>query len=216
MLGNDPYDHLFKLLLIGDSGVGKSSILLQFTDGTFAADQNATCGVDFKVKMLQQGGKTIKATIWDTAGQERFRTLTSSYYRGAQGIILTYDVTRRDTFEHVNQWLEEVGKYTPGGTKDVILVLVGNKVDLEEQRRVSTREGEAWARQRGMLFIETSAKTKLGVKQVFQELVQKILDSPTLLEGTAASGGASRPGGMSSSNQGADLTQAEEEGNGCC
>lgn len=198
------------------------SILLQFTDNTFTPDQNATCGVDFKVKMLQQGGRTIKATIWDTAGQERFRTLTSSYYRGAQGIILTYDVTRRDTFEHINQWLEEVGKYTPGGTKDVILVLVGNKIDLEEQRRVSTREGEAWARQRGMLFIETSAKTKLGVKQVFQELVQKILDSPALLEGTEATGGASKAGGSSlhyrggQHQQAADLTQEAEEEGGCC
>jgi len=208
MLGNEPYDHLFKLLLVGDSAVGKSSILLRFTDGTFDEEQNATCGVDFKVKMLKQAGKTIKATIWDTAGQERFRTLTSSYYRGAQGIVLTYDVTRRETFYHINTWLEEVEKYTPGGTKDVILVLVGNKVDLESERQVSTKEGEAWARQRGMLFIETSAKTKLGIQEVFQELVQKILETPALMYNTISPKGKK--------DVSADLSQAQDDSQGCC
>mmetsp|Transcript_37167 Transcript_37167/g.60569 ORF Transcript_37167/g.60569 Transcript_37167/m.60569 type:complete len:161 (-) Transcript_37167:36-518(-) len=160
--------------------------------------------------MLEQSGQRIKVTIWDTAGQERFRTLTSSYYRGAQGIVLTYDVTRRETFEHMNQWLEEVKQYTPGAGKDVILVLVGNKVDLDEKRQVSRKEGEAWARQRGMLFIETSAKTKLGIQQVFQELIQKILDSPALLHNTVSTG-ARRDSGR------ADLTQAADDGEqGCC
>ena len=97
--GGADYDHLFKLLLIGDTGVGKSSILLRFTDGTFDENQQSTIGVDFKTKHMEVAGKKIKLTIWDTAGQERFRTLTSSYYRGAQGIALVYDVSRRDTFE---------------------------------------------------------------------------------------------------------------------
>lgn len=215
MLGAEPYDHLFKLLLIGDAGVGKSSLLLRFTDDAFSEQQNPTIGVDFKVRMLQMGAERVKCTIWDTAGQERFRTLTSSYYRGAQGVILTYDVTKRDTFEGMDVWLEEVAKYTPGGTKDVILVLVGNKVDLEEERQVSRREAEGWAKQRGMLFIETSAKTTLGVQQVFQELVQKILDSPALLQNTASGGGGG--GGARADAGAADLTQAhgENEG-GCC
>mmetsp|Transcript_910 Transcript_910/g.1453 ORF Transcript_910/g.1453 Transcript_910/m.1453 type:complete len:209 (-) Transcript_910:532-1158(-) len=207
---NETYDHLFKILLVGDEAVGKSSILLRFTDNTFNETQASTIGVDFKVKMLEQSGQRIKVTIWDTAGQERFRTLTSSYYRGAQGIVLTYDVTRRETFEHMNQWLEEVKQYTPGAGKDVILVLVGNKVDLDEKRQVSRKEGEAWARQRGMLFIETSAKTKLGIQQVFQELIQKILDSPALLHNTVSTG-ARRDSGR------ADLTQAADDGEqGCC
>ncbi len=139
-------------------------------------------------------------------GQERFRTLTSSYYRGAQGIVLTYDVTRRETFEHINQWLDEVEQYSPSGRKDIVLVLCGNKADLEAERKVSKREGEAWAKQRGMLFIETSAKTRLGISQVFNEMLLKILDNPALL-GTAA--GPRR--------EGADLTQAEPENqDGCC
>lgn len=141
------------------------------------------------------------------AGQERFRTLTSSYYRGAQGIILTYDVTRRETFENLNQWLDEVGEYTPGGGKDVVKLLVGNKVDKED-RTVSRKEGEAWARQRGMLFIEASAKTRVGIQQVFQEVVEKIIDNPILLQNTA-------PKSAGRGNTLHAATEADEQ-SGCC
>mmetsp|Transcript_18175 Transcript_18175/g.46160 ORF Transcript_18175/g.46160 Transcript_18175/m.46160 type:complete len:209 (-) Transcript_18175:448-1074(-) len=207
---NEPYDHLFKLILVGDEAVGKSSILLRFTDNTFNDQQPSTIGVDFKVKMVTVQNTNIKLTLWDTAGQERFRTLTSSYYRGAQGIVLTYDVTRRETFEHVAQWLDEVEQNTPGGRKDVVLVLCGNKIDLEGERKVSKREGEAWARERGMLFIETSAKTKLGIQQVFNEMILKILDSPALLGNTISPAGR-RDGGV------AELTQeGESDEGGCC
>ena len=123
------YDHLFKLLLIGDAGVGKSSMLLRFTDDTFSEQLQSTIGVDFKVKMITVNGKKVKMTIWDTAGQERFRTLTSSYYRGAQGIVLVYDVNRRDTFENLNHWLKEVEAYSPAAGRDVVKLLVGNKID---------------------------------------------------------------------------------------
>ena len=136
-MGDEAYDHLFKLLLIGDAGVGKSSILLRFTDDTFDEHLQSTIGVDFKVKMRTIAGKRVKMTIWDTAGQERFRTLTSSYYRGAQGIMLTYDVTRRQTFDNLNQWLQEVDVYTPGGGRDVVKVLVGNKVDKSGRQPVA-------------------------------------------------------------------------------
>ena len=125
----EEYDHVFKLLLIGDAGVGKSSILLRYTDNTFDEHLQSTIGVDFKVKIAVKDGKKIKLTIWDTAGQERFRTLTSAYYRGAQGIILTYDVTRRETFEALNVWLQEVDVYSPGGGANVVKLLVGNKID---------------------------------------------------------------------------------------
>mmetsp|Transcript_31071 Transcript_31071/g.41078 ORF Transcript_31071/g.41078 Transcript_31071/m.41078 type:complete len:205 (+) Transcript_31071:126-740(+) len=199
----ESYDHLFKLLLIGDAGVGKSSILQRFTDDTFDEHLQSTIGVDFKVKMLDASGKRVKLTIWDTAGQERFRTLTSSYYRGAQGIILVYDVTRKESFENLNQWLNEVEMYAPGEGRDVVKLLVGNKMDKE--RVVSRQEAESWARSKGMVFVEASAKTKLGIKQVFQEVVQKILENPNLLQNTA-------PGRSSK----VDLGKQSSEGGSCC
>lgn len=178
------FDHLFKVLLIGDSGVGKSSLLLRFTADTFD-DLSPTIGVDFKVKMMTLGGKRLKLTIWDTAGQERFRTLTSSYYRGAQGIILVYVVSRRATFTDLSDiWLKEVDRFS---TKpDCIKMLIGNKVDLEERERVVTKkEGIAFARQHGCLFLEASAKTSINVQRCFDELVQKILDTPSLIDNVA-------------------------------
>ena len=126
----------------------------------------------------------VKVEFWDTAGQERFRTLTSAYYRGAQGIILTYDVTRRETFEALNVWLQEVDVYSPGGGANVVKLLVGNKID-KKPRAVSRREGESWARAKGMLFLESSAKTKVGIDEVFNEMLMKIFENPTLLAGTA-------------------------------
>ncbi|RLN96609.1 hypothetical protein BBJ28_00000128 [Nothophytophthora sp. Chile5] len=152
-------------------------MLLRFTDDTFDDNLQSTIGVDFKVKMMQVDGKKIKMTIWDTAGQERFRTLTSSYYRGAQGIVLVYDVARRDTFENLDLWLQEVEVYSPAGGRDVVKLLVGNKIDKE--RVVSRREAEDWARSKGMLFVESSAKTKIGIQQVFNEVVQKVRKSPS-------------------------------------
>eukprot|EP01105_Mastigella_eilhardi_P004136 TRINITY_DN1548_c0_g1_i1.p2 TRINITY_DN1548_c0_g1~~TRINITY_DN1548_c0_g1_i1.p2 ORF type:complete len:164 (+),score=47.28 TRINITY_DN1548_c0_g1_i1:83-574(+) len=121
------YDHLFKILLIGDSGVGKSSILLRFSDDSFEEDMPCTIGVDFKIKYVDHNGKCINMTIWDTAGQEKFRSLTSSYYRGTHGICLVYDVSKRESFAHLNQWLNEVELYTTN--PDAIKMLIGNKVD---------------------------------------------------------------------------------------
>eukprot|EP00741_Cyanophora_paradoxa_P019544 tig00021127_g18866.t1 len=181
------YDHLFKVLLVGDSGVGKSSILTRFIDDKFDENQPSTIGVDFKVKAMTLEGKRIKLTIWDTAGQERFRTLTSSYYRGAQGIILVYDVSRRHTFENLENWLKEIEQYN--NIKEVVMLLVANKIDRLD-RQVQKQEGLDFARQHRMLYIETSAKTKLGIQQAFTELVQKVLDSPELLSmAKPASGG---------------------------
>ncbi|XP_062185767.1 ras-related protein RABC1-like isoform X1 [Phragmites australis] len=174
------FDYLFKLLLIGDSGVGKSSLLLRFTADSFE-DLSPTIGVDFKVKMVNIGGKKLKLAIWDTAGQERFRTLTSSYYRGAQGIIMVYDVTRRDTFTDLSDiWTKEIDLYSTN--QDCIKMLVGNKVDKQEsERAVTKKEGIEFAREYGCLFLECSAKTKVNVEQCFEELVLKILDTPSLL-----------------------------------
>ncbi|KAI8143901.1 small GTPase superfamily [Fennellomyces sp. T-0311] len=169
-----------KLLLIGNSSVGKSSLLLRFTDDTFLPQDevSATIGVDFKVAMKTIEGRTYKLTIWDTAGQERFRTLTSSYYRGAQGVILVYDVSSRESFEALNTWWNEVNTYC--SSPDVVKMIVGNKVDKESSRAVTTKEGAEMARKLQTLFIECSAKTNAGVQEAFEELVTKIIETPSL------------------------------------
>lgn len=178
---NNNYDYSFKILLIGDSGVGKSSILLSFISNSLHHDLSPTIGVDFKMKLLSVGGKRLKLTIWDTAGQERFGTVISSYYRGAHGIILVYDVTRRETFTNLlNIWAKEVELYS--SNPECIKILVGNKVDKDKERAVTRDEGIALAQEHKCLFLECSAKTRENVQQCFKDLVLKILEVPSLLE----------------------------------
>jgi Ras-related protein Rab-18 len=172
-----------KILIIGQSGVGKSSLLLRFTDDVFDPDQPATIGVDFKVKTLDVEGNLVKLAIWDTAGQERFRTLTPSYYRGAQGAILVYDVSSRQSFERLDPWLQELNNYST--KSNIVKMLVGNKIDKE--RVVSREEGLQFARRHAMLFIEASAKSREGVQCAFEELVQKIIQTPGLWESDSQS-----------------------------
>ncbi|KGN62197.1 ras-related protein RABC2a [Cucumis sativus] len=174
------YDYSFKILLIGDSGVGKSSILLSYISN-FVHDLSPTIGVDFKIKMVTVGGKKLKLTIWDTAGQERFGTLTSSYYRGAHGIILVYDVTRRETFTNlINVWAKEVELYLTN--RECIKILVGNKVDRGSDRAVTTEEGMEVAKKHKSLFLECSARTRENVDRCFKELSSKMMEVPSLLE----------------------------------
>ncbi|KAJ1100155.1 hypothetical protein NDU88_005242 [Pleurodeles waltl] len=176
-----------KILIIGESGVGKSSLLLRFTDDTFDPELAATIGVDFKVKTISVDGNRAKLAIWDTAGQERFRTLTPSYYRGAQGVILVYDVARRDTFIKLDNWLNELETYCT--RNDIVKMLVANKID-KENREVDRNEGLKFARKHSMLFIEASAKTCDGVQCAFEELVEKIIQTPGLWESESQSKGS--------------------------
>jgi len=215
------YDHLFKLLIVGDSGVGKSSILLRFTDDRFEDDKLSTIGVDLKVRMMdvdRDGAKKrLKVTIWDTAGQERFRTLTSSYYRGSHGCILVYDVTREATFKSLQHWVDEIDKNT-GGDANIVKVLVGNKIDDPSARQVSRREGETWAQEHGMIFIESSAKTKQGIKEVFLECINQILDRPSLYAEPATRGTTQSPAGGARGGR-VDLGGGENNPSGsntCC
>uniref|UniRef100_A0A7E4VZF1 small monomeric GTPase n=1 Tax=Panagrellus redivivus TaxID=6233 RepID=A0A7E4VZF1_PANRE len=172
-----------KVLIVGESGVGKSSLMLRFVDDTFDPEMAATIGVDFRVTTMNIDNSFVKLAIWDTAGQERFRTLTPSYYRGGQGIICVYDVSRRDTFDRLEHWIAEVDTYC---TKtDVVKMLVGNKIDVED-RAVTREEGLQFAKRHRMLFIEASAKTREGVQCAFEELITKILQTPGLWESATA------------------------------
>ncbi|XP_076894556.1 ras-related protein RABD2c-like [Bidens hawaiensis] len=168
---NPEYDYLFKLLLIGDSGVGKSCLLLRFADDSYLESYISTIGVDFKIRTVEQDGKTIKLQIWDTAGQERFRTITSSYYRGAHGIIVVYDVTDQESFNNVKQWLSEIDRYA---SENVNKLLVGNKCDLTSQKVVSYETGKAFADEIGIPFLETSAKSSTNVEEAFMAMTAEI------------------------------------------
>ncbi|KAG5635978.1 hypothetical protein H0H81_009482 [Sphagnurus paluster] len=210
-----------KLLLIGNSSVGKSSLLLRFSDEQWLPEDesSATIGVDFRVHKMEVGGRKVKLSIWDTAGQERFRTITSSYYRGAQGIILVYDVSNRESFDALPRWYSELETYV---SDDVVKILVGNKVDKEFSRQVPTSEGQAFATRMSSLFLETSAKTSVGVNEAFQGVVQRILDTPSLWQGTQGVGqstGGGRggmPGGVQVVGLAEGQGQAHSEGGCAC
>jgi len=165
------YDYLFKLLLIGDSGVGKSCLLLRFADDTYTESYISTIGVDFKIRTIEIDGKTIKLQIWDTAGQERFRTITSSYYRGAHGIIVVYDVTDLESFNNVKNWLHEIDRYAVEGVNKL---LVGNKSDLVSKRQVETTTSKEFADSLNIPFLETSAKTAANVENAFITMAKQI------------------------------------------
>lgn len=164
-------DHIFKILIIGNSSVGKSNILLRYTDNIFNDSFLPTIGVDFKIKNITVDNQKIKLNIWDTAGQERFQTITSTYYKGSHGIVLVYDITDKESFNNINNWVSEVKKNAGSG---VVMLLVGNKSDLESDRVVTSKEGQDFANMLGINFLETSAKTDSNIKETFNVLAKNI------------------------------------------
>jgi len=173
-MANFPYEYIFKYIIIGDMGVGKSCILHQFTDSKFMADSPHTIGVEFGTRIIEVMGKKVKLQIWDTAGQERFRAVTRSYYRGAAGALLVYDITRRSTYNHLTSWLTDARNLTNPNT---VIMLIGNKKDLEDKRDVTFEEARAFAEENGLIFLETSAKTGENVEQAFLKTAKLIFNT---------------------------------------
>lgn len=171
MEGSEP-DFLLKIVLIGDSGVGKTNLLSRFARDQFNPDSKSTIGVEFATKTLEIEGKTVKAQIWDTAGQERYRAITSAYYRGAIGALLLYDITASLTFSSLTRWLQELRE---NADSNIVVMLVGNKSDLQELRAVSTEDGTGFSQQENLLFIETSARNATNVQEAFTTLITEIV-----------------------------------------
>ena len=168
------YAYLFKYIIIGDTGVGKSCLLLQFTDKRFQPVHDLTIGVEFGARMINIDSRQIKLQIWDTAGQESFRSITRSYYRGAAGALLVYDITRRETFNHLTRWLEEA---RANASSNMVIMLIGNKLDLEHRRAVSFEEGRRFAEENDLIFLECSAKTAKNVEEAFCSTAGQIYEN---------------------------------------
>ncbi|GLT67607.1 hypothetical protein SLA2020_399020 [Shorea laevis] len=170
---NQKIDYVFKVVLIGDSAVGKSQILARFARDEFSLDSKATIGVEFQTRTMVIQHKSVKAQIWDTAGQERYRAVTSAYYRGAVGAMLVYDITKRQTFDHIPRWLEELRSHAD---KNIVIILIGNKSDLENQRAVPTEDAKEFAQKEGLFFLETSALEATNVENAFLTVLTEIFN----------------------------------------
>lgn len=211
-------DYLFKIVLVGDSAVGKSNLLARFARNEFYPNSKSTIGVEFQTQKIEINGKEIKAQIWDTAGQERFRAVTSAYYRGAVGALLVYDVSRRQTFQSIGRWLNELHTHSD---MNVVTILVGNKSDLKDAREVSTAEGKDLAEAQSLFFIETSALDSSNVAAAFQTVVKEIYNilSRKVLQSheLKKSDSSSLSNGQTVVLQGEENSSAEQpRKGGCC
>lgn len=202
------YDYLFKLLIIGDSGVGKSCLLLRFSDNSYTDSFISTIGVDFKIRTLNLDDRVVKLQIWDTAGQDRFRTITSSYYRGAHGIIIVYDATDLESFNNVKSWLGEIEKFA---SENVNKLLVGNKCDLTSKKVVDTKMAQELADSLGIPFLETSARDSINVDEAFTRMARDIKERMAVSGGNDAAG--ARPNNRPEMHVGG---QPKKNGGGCC
>ncbi|CAO3563476.1 unnamed protein product [Mortierella alpina] len=211
MSKDDEYDYLFKVVLIGDSGVGKSNLVSRFTRNEFNLESKSTIGVEFTTRSIQVDAKTIKAQIWDTAGQERYRAITSAYYRGAVGALLVYDIAKHATYENVGRWLKELRDHAD---TNIVIMLVGNKSDLRHLRAVPTDEAKQFAAENGLSFIETSALDSSNVELSFQRILTEIyrIVSNKALE---SNGDGIRPTGGETINVAPNSGDTNAAG-GCC
>lgn len=169
------YDYVIKIVVIGDSYVGKSSILTRYCDSDFSPTFITTIGIDFKVRTVKINNKNVKLQIWDTAGQERFKSITTSYYRGAKAIMIVYDITSQDSFNHVREWMSNIDHHCDNDRNAPHKVLIGNKSDLEEKRVITEKDGLVLAQKNHFEFIEVSAKTGTNIEKVFHDLALEIL-----------------------------------------
>ncbi|KAF9533645.1 ras family-domain-containing protein [Crepidotus variabilis] len=205
------YDYLFKVVLIGDSGVGKSNLLSRFTRNEFNLESKSTIGVEFATRSINVDGKTVKAQIWDTAGQERYRAITSAYYRGAVGALLVYDIAKHATYVNVTRWLKELRDHADS---NIVIMLVGNKSDLKHLRAVPTEEAKLFSTENGLSFIETSALDASNVESAFQTIltdIYRIVSSKTLESNTS---NIEPP--KTSINVGPSVDSNAQQGNKCC
>lgn len=170
-IDEETYDFIFKTVIVGDSGVGKTGIVNRFLHNKFDSDTKSTVGVEFGTKKITIDGKNLKAQIWDTAGQERYRSITNAYYKGAKGALVVYDITSRSSFDNVDRWISEIKS---SADIAIYLVLVGNKSDLNENREISIEEGKQKSANNGIAFMETSAKTSENIEEVFNLLTNEI------------------------------------------
>ena len=171
MVEEDNYEMMFKIVLVGDASVGKTNLMSKYLKNEFKEDSKATVGVEFGAKQFTIDGHGIKAQIWDTAGQERYKAITSAYYRGAKGAFIVYDITRRDTFDSVDRWVNDL---TAASDKNITIIVIGNKSDLEDQRQVTKEEGEEKATKLQVAFFETSAFSGENVEKAFEQMVNEI------------------------------------------
>jgi small GTP-binding protein len=195
MSGNDDYDYLYKIVLVGDSGVGKSNLLTRFTKNEFNLKSTSTIGVEFSTRTVEVQSKKIKAQVWDTAGQERFRAITSAFYRGAVGALLVYDITKHDSYVNVEKWFKELREH---GDSKMVIMLVGNKTDLKHLRAVPVEEAKSFAEKNNLSFIEASALDSNNVDVAYQNvlddvynILNTVVEKPSSNSGSPSSGGGS-------------------------
>ncbi|QLQ80079.1 hypothetical protein HG537_0D00790 [Torulaspora globosa] len=210
------YDYLFKIVLIGDSGVGKSNLLSRFTTNDFNMESKSTIGVEFATRTIEVEGKKIKAQIWDTAGQERYRAITSAYYRGAVGALIVYDISKPSSYENCNHWLTELRE---NADDNVAVGLIGNKSDLDHLRAVPTDEARNFAQENRLLFTETSALKSENVELAFRELITAIYQMVSKHQvdlGESGNGATNAPRGPTISLTPAPNEHKKKSSSNCC